>query len=374
MKSSAPLPEAEEAKLSRALRDPAVCRALLARLEEALAGRELTFMEVCGTHTVAIYQSGLRSLLPANVKHLSGPGCPVCVTADSEAAMFLELAARPGVIIATFGDLLRVPGPDGTSLKHYMAKGADVRIVYSQLEALEIARANPDKKVIFLGVGFETTAPGAACAILRAAAEKLDNFLLLSMHKLAPPAIEMIVAAPDCGIDAFLLPGHVATVTGLAPFQFLADVWKKPGVVGGFEPADIMLALCAIAEQLRDGEPKIANVYKRAVDDAGNPKARGLVDEVFEVVPAVWRGLGEIPASGLAIRLEYRRFDAAAVLGLSAPRVAPPAGCKCGDILAGRLSPPQCPLFGKKCLPQNPVGPCMVSTEGSCAAHYRYGL
>lgn len=374
MKSSVPLPEFEEAKLFRALRDPAVCKALLARLEDALGGRPFTFMEVCGTHTVSIYQSGLRALLPPNVRHLSGPGCPVCVTADSEAAMFLELAARPGIIIATFGDLLRVPGPDGASLKHYMARGADARIVYSQLEAVEIARANPDKKVVFLGVGFETTAPGAACAILRAAAEKLDNFLLLSMHKLAPPALEMLVSAPDCEIDGFLLPGHVATVTGLAPFGFLADVWKKPGVVGGFEPADILLALCEIACQLRDGRPKIANAYRRAVDNGGNPKARALVDEVFEVVPAVWRGLGEIPKSGLAIRPAYQRFDAVAALGLSAPRTQPPYGCKCGDILAGRLSPPQCPLFGKKCVPQNPVGPCMVSTEGSCAAHYRYGL
>lgn len=360
--------------LDAALRDPRLCSGLLARLEHTLGDRPLAFMEVCGTHTVSIFQSGLRSILPPNVVHLSGPGCPVCVTSDAEAALFVALAKNPGIIIATFGDLLRVPGPDGQSLKHASAAGANVEIVYSPLDALALARNNPAKTVVFLGVGFETTAPTAAAAILTAERENLDNFLLLSMHKLVPPALETLLADEACAIDAFLLPGHVATITGLDPFGFLAAKWHKPSVVGGFEPADILLALCKMAEQLKNGIAAVENAYPRAVDAQGNPRAQAMLEQVFEPCDAPWRGLGSLPQSGLALRPRFARFDAQKVLGLELPAVEPIPGCKCGDILKGRLSPPKCPLFGKKCTPQNPVGPCMVSTEGSCAAWYKYDI
>lgn len=360
--------------LDSALNDPGLCRGLLSRLNNILGDRPLAFMEVCGTHTVSIFQSGLRSLLPPSITHLSGPGCPVCVTSDAEAALFVELAKNPEIIIATFGDLLRVPGPNGQSLKHASASGANVEIVYSPLDALAIAKNNPDKKVVFLGVGFETTAPTTAAAVLTAERENIGNFLLLAMHKLVPPALETLLADEACAIDAFLLPGHVATITGLEPFGFLAEKWRKPSVVGGFEPADILLALCKMAEQLVNGKAAVENAYPRAVNDKGNPRAQTLLAEVFETCDAPWRGLGVLPQSGLALRPGYSRFDAQKALGLQLPNVAPIAGCKCGEILKGRLAPPKCPLFGKKCTPQNPVGPCMVSTEGSCAAWYKYDI
>ena len=360
--------------LDSALRDPALCRGLLARLKNILGDRPLTFMEVCGTHTVSIFQSGLRSILPPSITHLSGPGCPVCVTSDAEAALFIDLAKNPEIIIATFGDLLRVPGPNGQSLKHASASGANVEIVYSPLDALAIAKNNPEKKVVFLGVGFETTAPTTAAAVLTAERENINNFLLLAMHKLVPPALETLLAAEACSIDAFLLPGHVATITGLEPFGFLAEKWRKPSVVGGFEAADILLALCKMAEQLVNGKAVVENAYPRAVNDMGNPRAQALLAEVFETCDAPWRGLGVLPQSGLALRSRYSCFDAQKALGLQLPNVAPIAGCKCGEILKGRLAPPRCPLFGKKCTPQNPVGPCMVSTEGSCAAWFKYDI
>lgn len=357
--------------IARACNDPALCQALLARLEAALSGRGLRFMEVCGTHTVSIFQSGLRSLLPANVIHLSGPGCPVCVTHESEVALFLDLAERRDIIIATFGDLLRVPGADGKSLKNARAAGARIEVVYSPLDALALAKANPHEKIVFLGIGFETTAPAVAAAILTARAQTIPNFLVLSLHKLIAPALRYLLADPDFRADAFLLPGHVATVTGLAPFAFIGDDFHKPAVVAGFEPADILLALCELAENI--SPPVIANAYRRAVSDEGNPRARALLAQVFAPAPALWRGFGEIEASGLAIRPEFAQFDAMATFGLNLPASTSMPGCLCGQILKGVLRPRECPLFAKKCTPANPVGPCMVSTEGSCAAWYKYG-
>lgn len=351
--------------------DPKFCQALLARLDSSLSGRGLCFMEVCGTHTVSIFQSGLRSLLPANVIHLSGPGCPVCVTHESEVELFLELARRQDVILATFGDLLRVPGADGESLKNARADGAHIEIVYSPLDAIALARANPQQKVVFLGIGFETTAPAVAAAILAASAQAISNFLVLSLHKLIAPALRYLLADPQFRPDAFLLPGHVATITGLEPFAFICADYHKPAVVAGFEPVDILLALCRLAEA--GSAPVVENAYRRAVNDDGNPRARALLDRVFAPAHALWRGFGEIMNSGLAIRPEFARFDAMAAFGLKLSATAPRPGCKCGQILKGALTPPQCPLFAKKCIPANPVGPCMVSTEGSCAAWYKYG-
>ncbi|WP_165175782.1 hydrogenase formation protein HypD [Desulfovibrio sp. ZJ369] len=360
-------------QLNSAFQDPHLCRALLQRLETALNGRSMRFMEVCGTHTVAIFQSGLRSLLPASVTHLSGPGCPVCVTHDAEVAAFLDLAGRDKVIVATFGDLLRVPGPDGRSLKHAQAQGARVEIVYSALDALALARNNPGDLVVFLGIGFETTAPTVAATLLTARQKKIENFCVLSLHKLVPPALRALLDDASCAVEAFLLPGHVSTVLGLAPYAFLADEYHMPGVVGGFEPADILLALCIMAEQLRDRAPAVINAYPRAVSDTGNARARALMEQFFTPSDALWRGLGRIPRSGLALRPEYADLDALIRLDLRLPETRPLPGCRCGQVLKGQLRPPQCPLFGKKCTPATPVGPCMVSTEGSCAAYFKYG-
>lgn len=374
-----PLPEMPEvrpdtgARLEAAVQDPELCAGLLRRLDAALDGTSLRFMEVCGTHTVSIFQSGLASLLPASVTHLSGPGCPVCVTHDAEVAAMLDLASRDGVILATFGDLLRVPGPDGRSLKHAQADGARVEIVYSPLDAVRLAGKNPGDSVVFAGVGFETTAPTVAASVLAARAQGLRNFSVLSLHKLVPPALRALADDPECQVEAFLLPGHVATVTGLAPFGFLAAEHGLPASVGGFAPADILLALCRMAEMRRDGKPRVINAYPRAVDDGGNPRACALMDEVFAPGDALWRGLGRIPASGLALRPGLADFDAVARFGIELAETRPIPGCRCGAVLRGRITPPACPLFGKACTPASPVGPCMVSTEGSCAAYFRYG-
>lgn len=362
------------ATFSSAFRDPALCRALLDRLRRTLDadGRPLRFMEVCGTHTVAIFQSGLRTLLPEAVTHLSGPGCPVCVTHDAEVTAFLDLAEREDVRIATFGDLLRVPGPDGRSLKHAQASGAKIDIVYSPLDALTLAAAHPEEKVVFLGVGFETTAPVVAGAMLMARQRGLTNFMVLPFHKLVPPALRALLTDPECGIDAFLLPGHVSTVLGLAPYRFLAEDYQTPGVVAGFDPADILLALCRMAEQRREGRPAVENAYRRAVDDGGNPRARAVLEQVFEVGDALWRGLGSLPRSGLRIAPAFADMDAMRRLGITLREVPPLRGCRCGEVLKGKLPPNGCPLFGRTCTPATPVGPCMVSTEGSCAAYYKY--
>lgn len=360
-------------QLDIAEHDAAFCRALLKRLESALAGRSMRFMEVCGTHTVAIFQSGLRSLLPPNITHISGPGCPVCVTHESEVALFLRIAAQPNAILATFGDLLRVPGPDGCSLRHARADGAHIEIVYSPLDALKLAEANPQSEVVFPGIGFETTAPAVAATILTARAKGINNFSVLSLHKLVPPALRALLAQNDAGADAFLLPGHVCMITGLGPFQFLTSEFALPAAAGGFEPADILLALISLAEQLADSKPKAANAYPRAISQGGNPRARAQMEQVFMPCDALWRGIGKIPVSGLAIRPEFAAFDAMRKLNLVRIDVPPVRGCRCGDVLKGIISPPQCPLFGKKCTPAAPVGPCMVSTEGSCAAWHKYG-
>lgn len=354
--------------------DPVLCRGLLAELERELDG-PLRFMEVCGTHTVAIFRSGLRSLLPKEIAHLSGPGCPVCVTHDREVAAFLEVAKKDKVTIATFGDLMRVPGPGGANLKEAKALGADVEVVYSPLDALALAKARPEHEVVFLSVGFETTAPTTAATVLKAEAEGIRNFSLLCFHKLVPPALEALLAGskPDePGIDAFLLPGHVSTILGLEPYTFVAERFGKPCVVGGFDPADILQSLLLMVRMRKEGRAEVLNQYSRAVADAGNPKAREILFRVFEPADALWRGIGCIPQSGLRMRPEYRDFDAFAKLGLELPDVPEIKGCKCGDILKGLKSPDACPLFGKACTPAKPVGPCMVSTEGSCAAYYKY--
>lgn len=365
-------------------RDPELCRSLLDALSRELdaCGRPVRFMEVCGTHTVSIFQSGLRSLLPMGLTHLSGPGCPVCVTHDSEIAALLEAAAKPGVIVATFGDLLRVPGPDGRSLRSALAEGARVQIVYSPLDAVKLAAVHAKDTVVFPAVGFETTAPAIAGALVMARQEGVKNFCILPFNKLVPPALRVLLEdsvakesdeAEAKGIDTFLLPGHVAVILGLSPFTFLAEEFGRPAVVGGFQPADILSALCLMVRMVREGRAEVGNTYTRAVSTEGSPAARKMMDTVFCRGDAHWRGLGRIPESGLSLREDWAEFDAFKKLDVQLRETSPIPGCRCGDILRGRLSPDQCPLFGKKCTPQNPTGPCMVSTEGSCAAWYRYG-
>lgn len=329
-------------------------------------------MEVCGTHTVAIFRSGLHSLLPDEIIHLSGPGCPVCVTHDSEVALFLELAARDDVIIATFGDLMRVPGPNGGNLKAAQAEGARVSIVYSPADAIKLAQENPDSKVVFLGVGFETTAPTVAATIQMAQKVGVDNLLILSFHKLVPPAIAALGADPEIALDGLIMPGHVSTILGLEPYRFIAQDLGLPAVVTGFDPLDILQSLLEIIRQRNEGRAEVVNLYTRAVDDEGNPKAKAFLDEVFVTTDALWRGIGPIPKSGLAISEKYEQFDAMKQLGLELKDVKPLAGCRCGDVLKGKMAPNNCPLFGKACTPAKPVGPCMVSTEGSCAAYFKY--
>lgn len=355
------------------LHDPELCRALLQRLD-SLLDRPLRFMEVCGSHTVSLFRGGLRALLPPRVTHLTGPGCPVCVTHDSEVATFLTLADQRGIHLATFGDLMRVPGPGGRSLKHAQAEGARISVVYSPLDALTLAARHPEETIVFLGVGFETTAPAVAATILLASQQKCSNFAVYSCHKLVPPVLSALLADQDNTIDAFLLPGHVSTILGLEPYKFIAEEWQRPAVVAGFEPADILDALCRMAAQYRSGRFRVENAYPRAVHSEGNPKARATLWEVFHATDALWRGLGSIPQSGLQINEAYASFDAIKRFALTPPDVCPLPGCRCGEILKGKLTPNQCPLFGSVCSPASPVGPCMVSTEGSCAAYYKYGL
>lgn len=351
-------------------RDGELAASLIQRIKTA-GKRDIRLMEVCGTHTVAIFRSGIRSMLPENISLLSGPGCPVCVTAQGEIDAFIELSRIKGVIVTTFGDLMRVPG-SGSSLQQEKAHGRDIRMVYSPLDALDIAKKNPDRKVVFLGVGFETTAPTIAASITTAEQMQLGNFSVLTAHKLVPPALSVLMAAEGVNIDGFILPGHVSVIIGLDAYRPFFDSYAVPCVVSGFEPADILQAIWLLAEQVNTGPPKLENAYRRAVTAEGNPKAREILETVFEPADANWRGIGIIPKSGLKIRPEFAAFDAERVFTVTVKNVAEPKGCACGEILTGVKIPPECQLYRKRCTPENPVGPCMVSTEGTCAAYYRY--
>jgi hydrogenase expression/formation protein HypD len=353
-------------------KDPQLCKTLLARIHAELDG-ELRFMEVCGTHTVSIFRSGVRSLLSDKVVHLSGPGCPVCVTHDSEVAAFLELAGK-NAIIATFGDLMRVPGPEKKTLKSAQAEGARVKIVYSPFDALKIAQDNPHDKVVFLGVGFETTAPAIAATVKVAREQGISNFSVLCFHKLVPPALDALVGDPELQVQAFLLPGHVSAIIGVEPYRFLAAKHGLPAVVAGFEPVDILQALYMFVTMRNEGKIDVVNAYTRVVSDEGNPKAMSVMNEIFSSCDALWRGIGLIPGSGLEIRDEFADYDAMRVFDMQLHDVPEIKGCRCGDVLKGKMSPDKCPLFGTACTPASPVGPCMVSTEGSCAAYFKYRI
>ncbi|WP_110954398.1 hydrogenase formation protein HypD [Massilibacillus massiliensis] len=339
---------------------------------DRLITRPVRLMEVCGTHTVAIFRAGIRQVLPPQVELVSGPGCPVCVTPDDYMDQAIAYAKREDVIITTFGDMLKVPG-SASSLGEVKAEGADIRIVYSPLESLEVAVKHPEKKVIFLAVGFETTAPLAAATVLQAKARKIDNFFVLSAHKLVPPALQALLSDPEVKVDGFILPGHVCAVIGEAPFHFLPGEYQMPAVIGGFEPLEILQAVYMLAKQIHASKPAVENAYRQVVKANGNPAAWQVLTEVYEYDDAVWRGIGVIPTSGLRVRPCYQAFDAQVALPMQLEKVTKQTACRCGEVLRGLIKPVECRLFGKACLPQHPVGACMVSVEGSCAAWYKYG-
>lgn len=347
-------------------------RYLLDRLHQE-AERPLTVMEVCGTHTVAIAQSGLRELLPKNICLISGPGCPVCVTDDYDLDLVIALARKKGLILATFGDMVRVPGT-ASSLQEEKSRGADIRIVYSPTDALCLAFENPGTEVVFLAVGFETTVPVVAVALEQAIQQGIKNFSVFPLHKLVPPVMEALLEDPEVKIDAFINPGHVCTILGSEPFQFVAEKYKKSCVITGFEPIDILEALLMIVRQYREGCSAVEIQYKRAVRPEGNPVARAYIEKYFIPTKACWRGIGEVPGSGLALREDFTDWDARQRFPLVVTPGRRLKGCACGEVLKGIKLPYECPLFGKVCTPVRPVGPCMVSTEGSCAAYYRFRL
>jgi hydrogenase expression/formation protein HypD len=351
-------------------KDPEISKALVARIRKK-STRPLRLMEVCGTHTMAIFRYGIRSVLPDTITLLSGPGCPVCVTAQKDIDAYVMLARRPDVILTTFGDLMKVPG-SGASLAAEKAKGADVRMVYSIFDALAIAKETPDKEVVFCAVGFETTIPTIAGAVLTAKAQGLKNFSIYTANKLTPPALAALMETDGVEIDGFILPGHVSVITGLDAFAQTFEKYKIPSVVTGFEPVDILKAVLKLVEQNESNVPKLVNAYPRAVADAGNPKAREIMNQVFEKSDALWRGIGNIPSSGMVLKKSFYEFDAAQKFKMSVPDTPEPAGCDCGQILMGLKRPDQCRLYKKACTPTHPVGPCMVSSEGACAAFYKY--
>ncbi|MDR3560191.1 MAG: hydrogenase formation protein HypD [Negativicutes bacterium] len=339
---------------------------------DRLITKPVRLMEVCGTHTVAIFKAGVRQLLPRQVELVSGPGCPVCVTPNGFLDTAVAYSRREDVIITTFGDMLRVPG-SSSSLSAEKAAGADIRMVYSPLDSLDIAVANPQKKIIFLAVGFETTAPTAAASVLAAEAAGLSNFFVLSAHKLVPPALRALLTAAEVQVDGFLLPGHVSAIIGEEPYRFLIEEYNIPAVIAGFEPLDILQSVYMLARQIAAGTAALENQYSRIVKPEGNPTARQVLARVYGEADANWRGIGVIPGSGLAVRDGYRRFDAMMSLPVEVEKTREPAGCRCGEVLRGVIKPTQCPLFGKTCFPERPVGSCMVSVEGTCAAWYKYG-
>ena len=369
-------------------RDPAAARAVLAAIARcadaigATRDRPVNIMEICGGHTHAIFRYGLDRLVHDGITFIHGPGCPVCVLPMRRVDECIQIAERPGVILTTFGDAMRVPGTR-TSLMQARAAGCDIRMVYSPLDAVELARRNPTHEVVFFGLGFETTAPSTALSIQQAARERLTNFSVFCNHITVPPPIKVLLDDPHMVLDGFVGPGHVSMVIGIHPYDFIARDYGKPLVVAGFEPLDILQSVLMVLRQIRDGRAEIENQYARVVPEHGNPVSLAAIADVYEVRPSFeWRGLGEIDASGLRIRPRYAAFDAEEKFGIgyavardAKARLpeAEPEGCACGAVMTGRLKPTQCPQFGQGCTPDTPLGALMVSSEGACAAYWHYG-
>ncbi len=354
-------------------RDPQAIERLSREIERLSLGRHFKFMEVCGGHTHAIYRHGLQDLLPPDVELVHGPGCPVCVIPMGRIDDALAIARAPNVIFATFGDMMRVPSSRG-SLIDAKANGADVRFVYSPLDALKLARDNRDRQVVFFAVGFETTAPSTAATLLRARDEGLENFTIFNNHVTIIPAIKAILDSPGMELDGFIGPGHVSTIIGLRPFEFIPKRYHKPVVVAGFEPADILQSIVMLLGQLQRGALTVDNQYARVVRAEGNRKAMELLSMTMELRPFFeWRGLGFISQSALKLRPEFEAFDAETRFAVPGVRVTDPQACQCGEVLKGVIKPWQCRVFGTACTPEMPIGSCMVSPEGACAAYFNYG-
>ncbi len=338
---------------------------------KAIAVKDMRLMEVCGTHTMSIFRHGIRSVLPDGISLLSGPGCPVCVTSQKDIDTFIALALIDNVILTSFGDLMRVPGTI-SSLQKEKAKGKDIRIVYSVFDAVKIAKENPEKEVVFCAVGFETTTPTIAASILMAKDMGISNFSIYSAHKTTPPALAALMETDDVRIDGFILPGHVSVITGTNAYMPVFEKYNIPSVIAGFEPVDILKAVLMLIKQNETGRPALENAYQRAVTKDGNQKAKAIMNQVFQEADATWRGIGLIEKSGMELKQEFSQFNALEKFDLNVPDAKEPKGCACGEILMGLKTPDQCPLYKRKCTPMHPIGPCMVSSEGSCAAFYRY--
>lgn len=353
-----------------AFADPETVRALADRIVQ-YDSRPLTLMEVCGTHTMSIMKYGIRQVLPPAVRLVAGPGCPVCVTESSYLDMAMTLAERDDVVLVSFGDLLRVPGSRG-SLQACRSAGADIRIVYSPLDCLALCAAHPDKQVVFLSVGFETTTPVVALTVTKARQQGITNLSLLTANKTMPAALDALAGDDAVRIDGLIFPGHVCTIAGTASYEAFCTRYRIPGAITGFEPADILGAIAALTAQAARGEARLDNIYPRLVHREGNPQATAIVAEVFTPCSARWRGIGEIEDSGLRLRDAFAEMDAQHRFSLPTPPAREPAGCRCGEILKGTAEPTDCPLYGRACTPTAPVGACMVSSEGACAAFYKY--
>ncbi len=354
-------------------RDPLTAKLALSQIELLAGDSPLKFMEVCGGHTHTIYRHGIEQILPPNIELVHGPGCPVCVIPMGRVDDAIAVAETPGVIFTTFGDMLRVPGSHSTLLEA-KARGADVRMVYSPLDALDLARKNPEREVVFFAVGFETTAPSTAITLRNAKRDGVTNFTVFCNHVTIVPPLLAILDSPGLELDGFLGPGHVATVVGLGPFQFVSDRYAKPIVVAGFEPLDILQGVSMLLRQRVEGRCEVENQYGRAVPESGNPRALEFMAEVFELRPHFeWRGLGFIPQSGLRLNETYAEFDTERRFTVPGVRIADPKACQCGEVLKGAIRPWECKVFGTACTPQTPIGTCMVSSEGACAAFYNYG-
>ncbi|MBS3905568.1 MAG: hydrogenase formation protein HypD [Syntrophaceae bacterium] len=350
-------------------RDKDLAKGLLQNIEKT-STRPVQLMEVCGTHTVSIFRYGIRGLLPEHVKLLSGPGCPVCVTPNQDIDLAIALSRQKDVMIVTFGDMMKVPGST-SSLQKEKAEGKDIRIIYSSLEAIRIAQKNPDKKVIFLAIGFETTSPTIAVAILRSKEEKIKNLFFLNSQKRIPPALYALLQSEKLNVDGFILPGHVSAILGITPYQFIAKDFGRPAVITGFEPLDILQGVWMLIRQIEEGRAVIDNQYGRIVQENGNPLAMQKIDEVFVHDHAQWRGLGTIPDSGYRFKELYAEMDAANFdVEVEPPREHPQ--CLCGEVLQGIKTPVECRLFKTACHPENPIGPCMVSMEGTCHAYFKF--